>query len=70
VSTEAAVVTSKKALIAAIRGAAHPTFEEARKDPVTIRFHTTTYTFKDGIHEKRAEELVRNINKGFKNGDA
>jgi hypothetical protein len=65
-TTEAAVVHSKKALIAAIRGAAHSTFAEARKDPVTIRFHTTTYTFKEGIHELRAEQLVRNINKVFK----
>lgn len=63
---EVAVVTSTKALIAAIRAAAHPTYEEARKDPVTIRFNTTTYTFKEGIHEVRAEDLVRNINRGFK----
>ena len=34
---EDAIVTSKAQMVAAIRAAAHPTFEAARKDPVTIR---------------------------------
>lgn len=63
-TTEAAVVTNKLQLIAAIRAAAHPTYDEARKDPVTIRFGTCVYTFKEGIHEKRAEEIVKNIKYG------
>jgi hypothetical protein len=56
-----AIVTSIKALIAAIRAAAHPTYAEAVKNPVTIRFRTTTYTFNKGIHEKQAEQLATQI---------
>ena len=61
---EDAIVTSKAQMVAAIRAAAHPTFEAARKDPVTIRWGTTTFTFKEGIHETRAKELVYNILRG------
>ena len=58
-----AEVTSKAALIAAIKGAAHPTYAEAKQNPVQIKFHTTTYTFKEGIHQLRAEEMATNIRK-------
>jgi hypothetical protein len=58
---EANVVTSKAQMVAALRAAAHPTFEQARKDPVTIRWGTTLFKFKEGIHTTRAEEIIKNI---------
>lgn len=58
---EDAVVTSKAQMVAALRAAAHPTFEQARKDPVTIRWDTTLFKFKEGIHAARAEEIIKNI---------
>lgn len=57
-----AEVTSKQAFVAAIRAAAHQTYEQARANPVQLKWNTTLFTFKEGIHETRAEELVRNIN--------
>lgn len=52
-------VHTKKQLFAALRGAAWPTYEEAKKHPLTIQFKTTRMTFKEGIHERRAEEIIR-----------
>ncbi len=65
-----AEVTSKKALIAAINAAAHPTYAAAKADPVQIKWNTTTYTFKEGIHEARAVELTRAIRRNYRHGHA
>ena len=65
-----AEVTSKQAFVAAIRAAAHPTYEQARANPVQLKWNTTTYTFKEGIHEARAEELLRNVNRNKSYGYA
>ena len=61
-----AVCYSKAAFVAAVNALSRPTFEEAKKNPVVIQYHTTRMTFKEGIHETRAKELVRNITKGVK----
>jgi hypothetical protein len=56
-------VDSKSAMIAAVRAAAQPTYEAARKCPVTIRVLNTSckYLFPEGIAELRADKLVRRI---------
>jgi len=53
-----ATVNTKAEFIAAIRAVAHPTYEEARKNPVTIQYKTTQMTFSEGIHTKRAEDIA------------
>lgn len=55
-----AIVNTKAEFIAAVRAVARPTYEEARKHPVTIQYKTTRFTFGEGIHTLRAEQLVRN----------
>lgn len=54
-------VTSKAAFIAAVKAACFPTYEVARANPVVIKNGSTTYRFKEGIHEERARELINNI---------
>ena len=56
-------VSNKGELIAAVRAAAVHTHEEARRNPVTIRLLNTScrYLFKDGITERRADKLVRDL---------
>lgn len=54
-------VHTKKEAAAAIRGAAHTSYAAARDNPFTMRWGTTRYTFKDGVHTKRAEEIAANI---------
>lgn len=53
-------VATYAALHAAIRAAAQPTFEQARQNPVRILFGTTRMTFREGISEIRAKQLIRN----------
>ena len=59
-------VTSKEALRAAINAAAQPTYEEAKRNPVRIQFNTTVLTFKEGISEIRARQLIRNTQGAIK----
>ena len=56
-------VTSKAEMIAAVKAAAVPTYEEARRNPVTIRLLGTScrYLFPEGIQERRAEGIVRRV---------
>lgn len=59
-------VTTKDALRAAINAAAQPTYEEAKCNPVRIQFNTTVLTFKEGISEIRARQLIRNTQGAIK----
>ncbi len=54
-------VTSRSQLVAAIKAACRPSFEEARANPVTIKNGTTLLRFKAGIQESRAAEIIRQI---------
>lgn len=54
-------VYTKPQLMAAIRACACLTHAEAKRNPATIVWGSTTYTFKDGLHERRANIIVRNI---------
>ena len=54
-------VTTPKQFAAAVQGCAMPTYEAAKQHPVRIVFESCVYTFKAGIHQRRADELVRNI---------
>ena len=57
------VVNNRRELCVAIKVSAKPTYEEARMTPVTIHLGSTVYRFKDGIHERRATQLIGNIRK-------
>jgi hypothetical protein len=56
-------VHSKTQLTAAVQAAACATYEQAKQNPVSIQWGRTRYTFKEGIHERRAKAIVRNINR-------
>jgi len=60
---ETLTVTNRDQLAAAIKGAACATYEEARKNPVqiTLADTNTVYTFKEGLHEQRATQIVRQL---------
>lgn len=55
-------VNSRRELQAAIRAAAQPTYEAARQNPVRITWGRFYMSFKEGIHESRAERMVRQAN--------
>lgn len=57
------IVFSKPQLVAAIRAASFPTFEEAAKNPVTITLGTAVYSFPHGVHERRAKVIIREIHR-------
>lgn len=54
-------VNTREQLTAAVRAAARPSYEEAKQNPVRIVFGTCTYTFNEGIHERRAEQIAKNV---------
>lgn len=56
-------VTSRDGMAAAVKAASQPTFEEARKHPFEVTCGTAKYTFKEGVTERRADTLLRNISK-------
>lgn len=55
------VVSNKAELVAAVRAAAQTTFQAAHANPVRITLGSAVYRFPHGIHETRAEQIVRNI---------
>ena len=55
------VVTNRAQLVAAIKASTKQTFEEARANPVHIQCGTTNYAFKEGLHHKRAAEIIHKI---------
>ena len=55
------VVESKPALVAAIKAGSRLTFEEAKANPFTVRLGSTVYTFKEGLHERRAKAIIKQI---------
>jgi hypothetical protein len=57
------IVESKSALVAAIKAGSRLTFEAAKANPFVVRLGTTVYTFKAGLHERHAKEIVRNIHR-------
>ena len=58
-------VEGRAELAAAVLAAAQPTFEAARRNPVTIRLLGTSarYMFKEGIQEGRAEQILKNLSR-------
>lgn len=54
-------VNNRVQLVAAIRAIAQPTFEKAHENPARIQLGTTQYNFPNGIQERRANTIVRNI---------
>lgn len=58
-------VEGRAELAAAVLAAAQPTFEAARRNPVTIRLLNTScvYLFKEGIQEGRAERILKNLSR-------
>lgn len=62
-----AIVHSRDQLVAAIRAAARPSFAEAKAAPAHIvLLGKTEYHFNEGIHETRANQIVRQILKTSK----
>ena len=57
------VVQSKPALIAAIKAGMRATFDEAKACPFIVRCGSTVYTFKEGLHERHARQIVTNIHR-------
>ena len=57
------IVESKSALVAAIKAGAQPTFELAKANPFIVRLGKCVYTFKDGLHERRSREIIKNIHR-------
>ena len=55
------VVDSKSALVAAIKAGSRLTFEEAKANPFQVTLGTTKYTFKEGLHERRAKAIIKQI---------
>ena len=55
------VVESKAALVAAIKAGAQRTFELAKANPFQVTLGTTVYTFKEGLHERRAKAIIKTI---------
>jgi hypothetical protein len=55
------IVNNQKELIAAINAGARATHNQARENPFAVHLGTTKYTFKEGLHETRAEMLARHI---------
>lgn len=54
-------VTNRAGMVAAVKAAAQPTFEQAKQNPVQIKCGGTTYSFKEGISEQRAKALLQRI---------
>lgn len=55
------VVSTWAQLAAALLAAACSTYDEARRNPFVVKFNTCTYTFKNGLHEARANSMAREI---------
>jgi hypothetical protein len=58
-----AVVTTKPQLVAAIKAGAQPTFELAKKTPFKVTLGSLILIFKEGLHERRAKRIIRNIHR-------
>lgn len=54
-------VCSRDQLVAAVKTAAQRTHKEALDNPVQIKCGSTKYTFKEGIHTRRADEIIAKI---------
>jgi hypothetical protein len=52
------VVDSRDGLIAAVKAAAVPTYEEARKNPFCVQWDSARFTFKEGVTERRADSIA------------
>jgi len=57
------IVESKPALVAAIKAGMRTTFEEAKANPFVVRCGSAVYIFKDGLLERRARQIVKNIHR-------
>jgi len=55
------IVDSKPALVAAIKAGMRQTFEEAKANPFQVTLGTTKYIFKEGLHERRAKAIIKQI---------
>ncbi len=56
-------VQNKGQLVAALKAGMRDTFEGAKRNPFEVKLGTCTYTFKEGLHERRAASIVRNIHR-------
>lgn len=56
-------VESRDGLAAAVKAAAHLTYADAREHPFEITLGPTKYTFKEGVTERRADQIAANIRK-------
>jgi hypothetical protein len=54
-------VENKLGLIAAIRAGSRDTFEQARLNPFEVQLGKARYTFKEGLHERRAKAIIKAI---------
>lgn len=54
-------VDNRAQLVAAIRAVAQPSYREARENPARIQLGTTQYNFPNGLQERMANTIVRNI---------
>lgn len=57
------IVENKPQLVAAIKAGSRMTFEEAKKNPFEVQLGKCKYTFKDGLHERRSREIIKNIHR-------
>lgn len=58
-------VQGRQELAAAILAAAHPTYEQARANPVLIKLLGTScrYLFREGLHQRQAEAIASRVRK-------
>ena len=56
-------VQSKGQLVAALKAGMRESFAEAKNNPFEVKLGTCTYTFKAGLHERRAAAIIRNIHR-------
>lgn len=63
------IVESRDQLIAALLCACHTTHALAKQNPFDVLFADTNFslTFREGLHEKRVEQLARRIKSIDKN---
>lgn len=56
-------VTDKPQLVAALKAGSRETFELAKENPFEVRLGRATYTFKEGLHERRAKAIIREVHR-------
>ena len=57
------IVHTKPQLVAAIKAGMRATFEDAKNNPFRVSLGRTVYTFNEGLHERRAAAIIRQIHR-------